>query len=47
MKHHPTLFRAGRFGSWAHCACGWKSDLWTNVVGAHLAFGAHLTEEQR
>lgn len=41
--HHPELYRAGRFGCWSACHCGWRSRWsYTTVTGAHLAFGEHL-----
>lgn len=44
--HHPTLYSTGRFGCWGLCRCGWKSDVYTTVVGVHLAFGQHLIAEE-
>lgn len=41
--HHPTLCRTGRYGCWAECVCGWESQVYTTVTGAHLAFGQHLS----
>jgi hypothetical protein len=41
-KHHPNLYSTGRNGCWATCACGWSSETYGTVVGAHLAFGRHL-----
>lgn len=43
MKHDPTLYWAGRHGSWSRCSCGWTSRyVYGSVFGAHLAFGGHL-----
>ncbi|GGM53470.1 hypothetical protein ACFFX1_54875 [Dactylosporangium sucinum] len=42
-RHHPELYRAGRFGCWSACHCGWRSRWsYTTITGAHLAFGGHL-----
>jgi hypothetical protein len=42
--HHPGLYATGRHGCWARCSCGWESQLFTTISGAHLAFGQHLAE---
>lgn len=44
-KHEPQLCASARCGCWAICACGWRSRLYTTVTGAHIAFGAHLVDE--
>jgi hypothetical protein len=41
-KHHPELLTAGRHGAWCNCSCGWRSETYRSVTGAHLAFGEHL-----
>ncbi len=47
VKHHPLLTTAGRHGAWCECSCGWRSETWRSVVGAHLEFGEHLTQEAK
>lgn len=41
-EHEPTIYRAGRHGSWAVCRCGWSSETYGGQQGAQLAFGRHL-----